>query len=106
MRDRGGRAHGGTLTLVGVSHVSFGDASGAGRCRLEYVIRLTSLSLPRPRHISQWTSKFNQRLVKSSSGGEAYSFSWMVYHMALLSNSYPLSVDSLPGTVGAENCES
>ena len=40
-----------------------------------------SSSLPGPRLILQYTSKFTRKLAKSSSGGEAYSFIEMVGHV-------------------------
>ena len=44
-RVNGGKAHGGTLPLVGWSDAAYGKLSEDGRCRLGYIIGLTSSSL-------------------------------------------------------------
>ena len=57
-------------------------------------------------HVLQWTSKFTRKLVKGSLGGEAYAFSEMIDHMALLKKFYVPFSHISPGSVGMEYCES
>ena len=105
-RARGERLHKGTLTLVGWSDAAYGKLSEDGRCRLGYIIGLMSSSLSGPCHVLRWTSKFTRKLVRSSLGGEAYAFSEMVDHMALIREFYTPFVGLSPGMVGLEDCES
>ena len=65
MRARGGGTHRWTTSLVGWSDAAYGDLPKTSRCRLVYIIGLTSLPLPGPRHMLQWTSMFTRSL-----GGE------------------------------------
>ena len=98
-RSYGGRVHSGTLSLVGRSDAAYGDHSRNGKCRRGYLIEITSSSLSGPCHVLQWTSKFTRKLVKSSLGGEVYTFSEMIHHMALLRVLCPL-FSLVPGFSG------
>ena len=72
-----------------------------GKCRLGYVIGLTPSTLHGPCNVSQWTSKFTRKLVKSSLGGAVYALSEMI----LLLVFWPFEGPK-PGTAGLEDCES
>ena len=74
-RARGERIHKGAMTFVGRSDAAYGWLSEEGRCRLGYIVGLTSSSLSGPRHMIQWASKFTRKLVRSSLDGEVYAFS-------------------------------
>ena len=82
------------------------DLSQNGKCRLGYLIGITSSPLTGPCHVLQWTSKFTRKLVKSSLGGEVYASSEMIDHMALLREFYAPFSHISPGLVGMEDCES
>ena len=66
MRKGGGKIHGGTMALVGWSGAAYGDQSTMGKCRLGYVIGLTSSPVRGPRRIIQSTSKFPRKPVRGS----------------------------------------
>ena len=68
-RAREERLQEGTLTLAGWSDATYGDLSQNGKCRLGYLIGITSSSLTGPCHVLHWTSKFTRKLVKCSLGG-------------------------------------
>ena len=53
-----------------------------------------------PRHLPQWTSKFTSKLVRSSRGGEAYAFRYMVDRVTLLREICATSENLSPGTIG------
>ena len=98
--------HRGTLSPVGWSDAAYNDLSQSGKCRLGYLTGITSSSLSGPCYVLRWTSKFTRKLVKSSLGGEAYAFSEMIDHMALLREFYAPFSRISPGMVGMEDCES
>ena len=98
--------HGGTLSLVSWSDAAYGDLSQNGKCRPGYLIGITPSSLSGPRNVLQRASKFTRRLVKSSLGGEVYSFSKMIDHMALSRGFYAPFSRISPSMVGMEDCES
>ena len=93
-------------SLVGRADAAYGDQSTHGKCRLGYVVGLTSSTLRGPCHIIQWTSKFTRKMAKSSLGGEVYAFSEMLDHMALLKEFYAPFVDASPDLLGFVDCES
>ena len=94
--------HGNSPSLAGWSDAAYGDLSQNGKCRLGYLIGIMSSSLTGPCHVLQWTSKFTRKPVKSSLGGEAYAFSEMIDHVALL-REFPFVVFG-PSTLGLEYC--
>ena len=104
--NRGGKMHFGWMFLVGWSDAAYGGQSTEGKCRLGYVVGLTSSSLKGPRRVFQRTSKCPREKVKSSIGIEVYALSEMVDHM-------PLSKDFCgpfwgmgPGLGALEDCGS
>ena len=92
------------MTFVGWSDAAYGRLSEEGRCRLGYIIGLTSSSLSGPCHAPRRTSKFTRKLVKRSLGGEVFAFGEMVDHMALIRESYAPFVGLTPGMAGLEDC--
>ena len=106
LRKGGERVHCVPMTLLGWYDAAYGGQSTEGKCRLGYVIGLMSSTLKCPCHISQWTSKFTRKMVKSSLGGEVYALSEMVDHMLLLKDFYGPSGGINPGVVGMGDCES
>ena len=84
LRGRGARVHGGSTTLFGWSNAAYGGRSTEGTCRLGFLIGMMSPTLKGQRHISQRSSKFSRKIVKSSLGGEVYALSGMADHMLLL----------------------
>ena len=94
------------MTLVGWSEAAYGDQSSLGKCRLGYVIGLTSSDLCGPCHLIQWASKFTCKLVKSSLGGEVYAFSEMLDHMSMLRDFFGHFTDLFSGMAGLGDCES
>ena len=105
-RVKGERIHGGTRTLVGRPDAAYGDLSQNGRCRLGYVIGITSSSPTGPCHLLMWTSKFTRKLAESSVGGAVYAFSEMIDHMALLRAFFSPFEELTSGMLGLEDCES
>ena len=83
---------------------------GLWRCRPEdtclsgYVVGLMPSTLSGPRHVLQCASKFTSKLVKSSLGGDAYAFSEMKDHVALLREFYAPPTDMSPGVIGPDTC--
>ena len=57
-------------------------------------------------HIIHWASQFTRRLVRSSLGGEVYTFSAKWGHMSILREFYGHFTDVYPGMAGLEDCES
>ena len=74
--------------LAGWPDAAFGTHGQDGRCRLGYLIGLTSSTLTGPAHILQWTSKFTRKHVKSSPGGEIFALSEMRGHMGMIREFY------------------
>ena len=72
------------MLLAGWSDAAFGTHSQDGRCRLGYLIGLTSSTLTGSVHIPQWTSKFTRKHVTSSLGGEIFDLSEMWGHMDMI----------------------
>ena len=69
--------------------------------RAEWQVSVGSSSLSGPRHVLQWASKLTSRL-----GWEAYTFSEMIDHMALLREFYAPFSRMSPGLVVMGDCES
>ena len=93
------------MTLASWPDAAYGDQSSMGKCRFGYAIGLMSSTLRGPCHISQWTSKFNRKVVRSISGEEVYAFSAMVDHMPMLRGFYAHFIDPSPGLAGLGDCE-
>ena len=64
-RTRGEKVHGGTTSLVGWSDADFGDLPQNGKCRVGYLIGLTSSPLTGPCRVLRWTSEFTRKLVET-----------------------------------------
>ena len=93
------------MTLAGWSDAAYGTTTRMGKCRLGYLIGVTSTNLCGPCHIIQWTSKFTRKLVESSLGGEVYAFSETLDHMSMLRKFYGHFSGLSPGLAGLEDCE-
>ena len=106
LRKRGERVHCGSMTLVGRSDAAYGDLSTDGKCRLGYVVGLTSSTSKGPCRISQRTSKFARNMAKSSLGGEVYALSEMVDRVVLLKDFRGPSAGMDTGAVELGACES
>ena len=94
------------MIMVGWSDAAYWDQSTEGKCRLGYVIGLTSSTLKGPRHILRQTSTFTRKMVKSSLSGEVYALSETVDHTLLLEDFYGPFAGRTQGMVGPEDCES
>ena len=94
------------MTLVGRPDAAYGNESTPDKCRLGLVIELTASSLRGPFQNIHRASKSTRKLARSSPGGEAYAFSEMADHMAMLRELYAHVLDVSPGMVGIEGCES
>ena len=89
----------------GRSGAAYGDKSTMSKCRLGYVVGLTSSALRGPCHIIQWASKFTSKVVKSRLGGETYAYSEMVDHVSMLRGFYAHFLNLPPGMVGLVDCK-
>ena len=83
-----------------------GDPYPQGICRVGCVVGLASPALGGPCRTLQETSKFTEKLVKSSSGGEVYALIESIDHAADLRGFFALSTGMSPGMVVFEDCES
>ena len=106
LRKRGGRVHGGSMTLVGWPDAAYGGQWAEGTCRLGYVIGLMSSTLKGPCRISRRQFKFVRKMVGISLGGEVYALSEMAGHMLLLKDFRGPSAGLNPGVAGLEDCGS
>ena len=82
------------------AHPGWGNADSGN------VLGLMSPNLCGPCHIIHRASKFEQKLDKSSLGGEVYAFSEMLDHMSMLRERYGNRADRYSGMVGLGDCES
>ena len=96
----------GAMTLAGWSDAAYGNTTRMGKCRLGYIIGVTSSNFCGPCHIIQRAPKFARKLVKSSLGREVYAFSEMLDLMSMLRGFYGHFAGSNPGLIGLEDCES
>ena len=106
MRAREEKMHSGAMSFVGRPDAAFWGLLEEDRCRLGYIIGLTSSSRSGPCRILRWTSKFTRKCVDSSLRGKVYALSDTVGHMTLLREFYPPLVDIPPGMAGMEDCAS
>ena len=105
-RAWGEKVHRGNASLVGWSGAANDDQSAEGRCRLGYVIGMTSATLNVPCHTAQWTPKFSGKLVRGSLGGEVCAFSEMSGLLPLPREYYEPLAGASPGMISFEYCES
>ena len=93
------------MTLGSWSDAAYGDQSAEGNCRLRCVIGLMLSTLPGPRHILQWNSKFATKSARSIRGGDVHAFSELINHTSPLCEFYGPFVNLSPGVTRFEGCE-
>ena len=94
------------MLLAGWSDAAFGTHAQDGRCRLGYIIGLTSSTLAGPVHILQWASKFTRKHVKSSPGGEIFALSEMRGNIEMIRELYSALGHEKLGSYRLLDCES